>query len=232
MGSRKSKHELRMERLKEKNLRKEKEAAIKDKANKVDNFRNISMIALSVLIIGMFIISNSGAVLPTVGDDAVIGSLDAPITIIAYGDFQCPYTRSFVRDTLADLMVKYEGEVSFVYKDYPKTAEKNHVYAQKAAEAAECADDQGKYWEYFDIMFETNYLDVTSLKNHAESLGLDRDAFDSCLDSGKYRKEVFEDYKEGKKAGVTVTPTFFINGYKLEGLHKLSSFDTVISELQ
>ncbi len=102
-----------------------------------------------------------------------------------------------------------------MYRDFPIAG---HQYAQKAAEASECADDQGKFWEYHDLMFANqSALDVDSLKGYAEQLGLDAGKFNDCLDSGEQSSEVQKDYEDGQNAGVSGTPNFFINGQLVPG---------------
>ena len=101
--------------------------------------------------------------------------------------------------------------VKFVFRDFPLGF---HTYAQKAAEASECADEQGKYWEYHNKLYETQILDTTSLKQYAGDIGLNTFQFNSCLDSGEYTSEVQADYNDGSSVWVSGTPAFFINGIK------------------
>jgi protein-disulfide isomerase len=104
-----------------------------------------------------------------------------------------------------------------------------HPNAQKAAEATECADDQGKYWEYHDLLYvNQNALDVASLKSYAAQLGLDTATFDECLDAGEQTAEVQKDYQDGQAYGVSGTPAFFINGQLLSGAQPFAAFQQVI----
>jgi protein-disulfide isomerase len=112
-----------------------------------------------------------------------------------------------------------------VYRDYPIPS---HTGSQEAAEATECADDQGKFWEYHDLIWANRAVDVDSLKGYAAQLGLDTATFNDCLDSGKHASEVEKDYQDGQSYGVTATPTFFINGQLLRGAKPFESFKTVI----
>jgi protein-disulfide isomerase len=106
--------------------------------------------------------------------------------------------------------------VKFVYRDFPLNS--IHQYAQKAAEATECADDQGKFWEYHDLVFANqSAIDVDSLKGYAGQLGLDTDTFNECLDEGKQSSEVDKDLEDGRAFGVSGTPAFFINGELVSG---------------
>ena len=163
-------------------------------------------------------------------DDPVMGSEDAPVTIVEFSDFQCPFCARFFSQTLPLIEKDYidSGKVKLVYRDFPLSFHQN---AQKAAEASECADEQGKFWEYHDKMFENqNALDTTSLKKYAEDLGLDTAEFNDCLDSGQMASKVQNDVNDGQKYGVTGTPTFFINGIKVVGAQPYSAFHEVINQ--
>lgn len=159
-------------------------------------------------------------------DDPVLGPPDAPVTIVEFSDFQCPFCKRFKDNTLDRILSTYRGKVRYVYRDFPLNI---HPYAQKAAEAAECADEQGRFWEFHDLLFERQpALAVASLKRYAAQLGLDTVAFNHCLDSGRYASEVHEDYADGIQYGVTGTPGFFINGQKLIGAKPFSIFQQII----
>jgi len=113
-------------------------------------------------------------------------------------------------------METYEGKIRFVYRDFPLTT--IHQHAQKAAEATECADDQGKFWEYQDLVFANqSALDVDSLKSYAAQLDLDTATFNDCLDTGEQTAEVDKDSQDAQSYGVTGTPAFFINGRLVSG---------------
>jgi len=158
------------------------------------------------------------------------GNPKAPVVIVEFSDFQCPYCRS-VQPTLKNLLAKYEGRVSLSYRDLP--LRDIHPQAQMAAEASRCAGDQGKFWEYHDLLFENpNKLNREGLVEQARSLKLDEKQFDSCLSSGKYKAQVEHDRQLGMRAGLTGTPGFFINGNMLSGNLPQDSFEKVIqSEL-
>jgi protein-disulfide isomerase len=171
---------------------------------------------------------------PTVGpvevsadDDPAIGPEDAPVTIIEFSDFQCPYCARFQTETLPQILSNYGDRVRFVYRDFPLVS--LHANALKAAEASECADDQEAYWKYHDLLFQNqSALDDASLKNYAASLGLDTAAFNQCLDSDKYMSEVQKDEQDGITAGVQGTPAFFINGVLISGAQPYSVFQAAI----
>ena len=164
----------------------------------------------------------------SVDDDPVKGDKNAPVTIIEFSDFQCPFCGKFFKETFGQIDEKYikTGKVKMVFRDFPLSFHEN---AQKSAEAAECADEQGKFWEYHDMLFENQEkLSVEDLKRYAVELGLDKDKFDSCLDSEKYKDEVKKDFSDGQKYGVSGTPAFFINGKLVSGAQPFSAFEKVI----
>jgi protein-disulfide isomerase len=154
------------------------------------------------------------------------GDASAPVIIVEFSDFQCPYCRTVV-PTLKALLAKYAGRVSLAYRDFP--LREIHPQAQQAAEAARCAGEQSKFWEYHDLLYAAGAkLDAGSLAGYARSLGLDAQRFTSCLTSGKFKQAVEEDLQAGSKAGVNGTPAFFINGIFLSGAQPASAFEKII----
>ncbi len=163
----------------------------------------------------------------SVDDDAAKGPAKAPVTIVEFSDYQCPFC-SRAETTVGDVLKKYGDKVRLIYRDYPLGM---HPNAQAAAEASECAKDQGKFWEMHNAMFANQQkLASADLVETAGTLGLDKDKFKACLDSGKKRDEVQKDFADGMKVGVTGTPTFFINGLKLVGARDVSSFAEIIDQ--
>lgn len=161
-------------------------------------------------------------------DDPVKGNANAPVTIIEFSEFQCPFCGRFARDTLPQIKTNYidTGKVKFIYRDFLV-----HSTSQKAQEAAECAEEQGKFWEMHDLLYQNQgALDVDSLKGYASQLGLNTATFNSCLDSGKHANEVNKDTTDGRTAGVRGTPTFFINGEKLVGAQPYATFQQAIEK--
>ena len=153
------------------------------------------------------------------------GPENAPVTMVEFSDFQCPYCGR-AHDTVEQVMQSYPGKVKLVFRHFPLDFHKN---AEKAAEAAMCANEQGKFWEYHDVLFKNQQtLEVAQLKDHAKSVGLDGTSFSACLDSGKYKKTVDDDMAAGQKVGVTGTPAFFINGVMLSGAQPFDEFKKVI----
>lgn len=162
-----------------------------------------------------------------VSHNPVRGDAAAPISIIEFSDYQCPFCGR-VTPTLAQVRETYGNKVKIIFKDFPLP---NHPQAQKAAEAAHCAGDQGKYWEMHDRMFgDQRALEVPALKASAVALGLSAPEFNQCLDSGKFAAIVKEDADLGEKLGVNSTPTLYINGRPLIGAQPFEAFKQAIDE--
>ena len=170
----------------------------------------------------------TGVVDVSADDDPVKGDPDAPVTIIEFSDFECPFCGRWYSSTLPQIEEQYikTGKVKLVYRDFPLSF---HAQAQIAAEAAECADDQDKFWEMHDKIFENQpLLSEASLKQWAIEIGLDTGEFESCLSSGKHKSEIQNDLNEGQQYGVTGTPGFFVNGKLLVGAQPFSVFQQAI----
>jgi protein-disulfide isomerase len=164
-------------------------------------------------------------VVVSVDDDPAKGPAGAPVTIIEFSDFQCPFCGR-VETTLKTVLDKYKDKVRFVYRDFPLSI---HPLAPKAAEAAECAHDQGKFWEFHDALYaDQSKLSVPDMEATAAGLGLNADKFKSCLESGKFASEVSKDVDDANKAGVSSTPSFFINGIPLVGAQGDQAFAEII----
>ena len=145
----------------------------------------------------------------------VSGKKDAPVEIVEFSDFQCPFCQRMA-PTIKEIKQKYPDQVRIVYRQFPLT--NIHPFASKAAEASLCANEQGKFWELHDVMFkDQKKLAVSDLKESAKSLGMDEKKFNSCLDSGRYVEQVQNDSKEAQRIGVTGTPALFVNGVLLDG---------------
>jgi protein-disulfide isomerase len=162
------------------------------------------------------------------GDDPARGPRDAPVTIVEFSDFQCPYCAR-ATPTLEQVEDRYAGKVRRVFRDLPLT--NIHKEATGAAEAASCANDQGKFWEMHDLLFANQAkLQPADLKRHAAQLGFDGKAFDDCLDSGKYKAEWQQDAEDAARYGLTGTPAFFVNGRLVTGAQPFEAFARIIDE--
>jgi protein-disulfide isomerase len=155
------------------------------------------------------------------------GPATAPVTIVEFSDFECPFCVR-AEATVKEVLAAYPGKIRLVYRDYPLP---NHSKAPKAAEAAHCAGDQGKYWEMHERLFASgNEIDVPDLKKYAGELKLEQAKFEKCLDSGEKTKLVEEHRKAGEEAGVSGTPAFFVNGRMINGAQPLEAFKKIIDE--
>jgi len=156
----------------------------------------------------------------------VQGPKDAAVTIVEFSDFQCPFCRTVVA-TVKEVMRQYSGTVKWAFRDYPIAS--LHPQAPKAAEAARCAGEQGKFWEYHDLLFNNQaQAAIADFKRFADQLKLDPKSFGLCLDSGRHKAAVQSDVDDGTRLGITGTPSFFINGRLLVGAQPLETFRKII----
>ncbi|HXH20459.1 MAG TPA: DsbA family protein [Dehalococcoidia bacterium] len=167
-------------------------------------------------------------------DGRTLGSPTAPVTVVAWEDFQCPFCRQANDTALAQVIENYvkAGQVKVEYRHFAFLGNESIV----AAEASECANDQGKFWEYHDILFANQQgenrgaFSTNRLKQMADRVGLDRAMFDSCLESGKYRSAIEAETRAGRQLGIDSTPVFFVNGTKISGAQPYSVFKTAIDK--
>ncbi len=160
----------------------------------------------------------------------VRGNFEAPITLVEFSDFECPYCESHY-PTLKKILNDYPDKVRLVYKHFPLPFHQN---AQKAAEASECAGEQGKFWEYHDKLFESLTEQGYSLENFkkwAREIGLNGQKFDSCLAAGKYAQKVQVEAQEGVARGVNGTPATFVNGRLVSGAVPYETFKQIIDQI-
>jgi len=162
----------------------------------------------------------------SVDDDPSIGPENAAITIVEFSDFRCPFCAR-AKPTLKQILETYGDKIRFVYRDFPILGPQS----QKAAEAAECADEQGKFWQYHDLLFANQQtLDIPNLKQYAVDIGLNPSIFNDCLDSGKMASEVEKDFQDGQDYGVSGVPAFFINGILVSGAQPYGAFEQIIEQ--
>jgi protein-disulfide isomerase len=156
------------------------------------------------------------------------GPAEAPVTVIEFSDFECPFCKR-AKATFATVMEKYPGKIRLAFRDFP--LEKIHPLARGAAEAARCARDGGKFWEYHDVLFaQSPKLTRDDLKRYAKDVGLDTEKFDACVASGAKRAAVQKDIDDGTELGITGTPAFYINGRPLVGAQPIEAFTRIIDE--
>jgi protein-disulfide isomerase len=164
-----------------------------------------------------------------IDDDPILGPEDAVITIIEFSDYECPYCRQWHEEVYHRLFETYPEQVRLVYRDFPLYSV--HPDAVPAAEAADCANEQGAFWDYHDKLFGMELgLNSEAYQQYAEDLNLDMDAFNECVETRKYREEVQADYTFASNLGVRSTPTFFINGIALVGAQPFEVFQQVIDK--
>jgi protein-disulfide isomerase len=162
------------------------------------------------------------------GDDPSQGGASAPVTVVEYSDFQCPFCGR-VMPTLKQLRAKYGDRIRLVWKDFPLT--QIHPQAFVAAQAGNCAREQGKFWEYHDRLFGNQQaLQPEFLKKYAAETGLDTTKFNECLDSSKYEARVQEALGAGTRLGITSTPTVYVNGRMINGAQPIEVFQAVIDD--
>jgi len=155
------------------------------------------------------------------------GPQDAPIVIVEFADYECPYCQR-IDPELKKLQEEFAGKVAVAFKDFPLPM---HPHAEKAAEAARCAGEQGQFWNFHDMLFENHQkLELAQLKEYASALKLDAARFDQCLDAGEQAAAVRKDFAQGQRLGLTGTPSFFINGHFLSGAVKYSTLREIVAQ--
>ncbi len=161
------------------------------------------------------------------GGDPSTGDAAAPIQLVEFSDFECPFCRQ-LEPVLGQLRAKYQGRLRFVWKDFPLPI---HNGARGAAEAARCAADQGRFWQYHDQLFANQQaLTPSDLKRHAETVGLDANQFATCVGDGAHRADVSASLEEGSRNGVEATPTVFVNGRPIVGAQTIDVYERMIQE--
>ena len=188
-------------------------------------------LALGVVALtaGLWIGGADAQVAPPFTIDPVMtkGPADAPVTIVEFSDYQCPYCLR-AEQVLGELLDEFPEKVRLVFKDFPL---RFHGGAEPAAVAARCAGESGRYWEYHDMLFVAQGdFARADLITYAVRLGLPREPFIACLDGGRYRAAVQADVREGRAAGVTGTPTFFVNGRRMAGVQSLDAFREAVRD--
>lgn len=192
--------------------------------------------AISLIIVATAVFTTVGNQSPTdisnedlvEKDSNVLGDRDAKVVVVEFSDFQCPACGVAV-SIVKEVAEEYGDKILLVFRHFPIIS--THPYALKAAEAAEAAAEQGKFWEYHDKLFENQEnLKDGDLKQYAEELGLDMKKFEDALKTGKFKDKVRGDLDAGEKFGVNATPTFFINGEVHRGVISLEDFKKIIDK--
>lgn len=185
-------------------------------------------------------VATSGPVRTSVADAPVLGRPDAPVTLVEFSDYQCPFCQRFFATALPDLKKDYidTGKVRYVFRDFP--LDQLHPQARKAAEAAHCAGEQGRYWEMHEVLFRNQRaLAATQLAEHARAAGVNGAKLEECLASGRYAVRVAQGVTDGAAIGVKGTPTFvvgktmagdFVHGIPIRGAQPLETFRRIIDQ--
>lgn len=164
-----------------------------------------------------------------IDDDPVLGAEDAEITLIEFSDYECPFCRRWHTEVFDRIREDYPDQVRFVYRDFPLTS--LHPNAVPAAEAANCANEQEAFWDYNEKLFKgQEELNEELYLQYAQELELDMQAFEECIEEGRYNEEVMADYQYAASLGVQSTPTFFLNGIPLVGAQPYEVFKEVIEQ--
>ena len=161
-------------------------------------------------------------------DDHVLGPADAPVTLVEYGDYECPFCRGAFRD-VHRLLDRYPGKIRFVFRNFPLA--QVHPHAEMAAEAAEAAAAQGKFWDMYELLLkDTSALDLDSLLGYADRLGLDVARFRNELMGNVYAERISRDIDEGMRNGVNQTPKFYVNGQRIDGKFPMEGLVDAVRE--
>ena len=164
-----------------------------------------------------------------IDNEPTLGPSGAAITLIMYSDYECPFCKKWYDEVFKPLRQAYGDQIRFVYKDFPLYGK--HENAAPAAEAANCAGDQAKYWEFQEKLFSEELpYNAETYQKYATDLKLNSKQFQDCLSSRKYEQEVLEDYEFASQLGIQSTPTFFINGIPMIGAQPLASFKQLIDQ--
>lgn len=232
-----TKRQLRRLRRKERKEKIKQEKEERRNRGKKNNYLKYG--AVFLLIVGAIYLftssgsySNSGNVVAAninIDDAFIKGDPDAPVTIVEYGDYECPFCKRFHDTVLPQIEKEFieTGKAKYIFKDFPLV--RYHPHAQKASEAALCSGNQGKFWEMHDILYNNQHrLDVNSIKGYAGNIGLDIEQFNACLDSGQMAFKVGQNAAEGRSVGVSGTPSFYINGQVFSGVLPIENWRQLI----
>ena len=166
------------------------------------------------------------AVTEVTADDHVLGRADARVTVLEYGDYECPYCRGAARD-VQNMLARFPDTVRFVFRNFPIV--QLHPHAEQAAEAAESAGAQGKFWEMYELLLQpSSSLDLDSLLSHARDLDLDTDRFRQEVTGRAYAAKIESDVREGIRNGVNATPKFYVDGERIDGKFPLEGLEDAI----
>jgi protein-disulfide isomerase len=160
--------------------------------------------------------------------DHVLGPADAPVTVLEYGDYECPYCRGAFRD-VHEMLDRYQGKIRFVFRNFP--IQQVHPHAEQAAEAAEAAAAQGRFWQMYELLLQPYArLDNDALLDYAERIGLDLPRFRADITDQRYAGKIDDDVQEGLRNGVNQTPKFYVNGRRIDGKVPLENLEQEVRQ--
>jgi protein-disulfide isomerase len=160
--------------------------------------------------------------------DHVFGPADAPVTVLEYGDYECPYCRGAFRD-VHEMLDRYQGKIRFVFRNFP--IQQVHPHAEQAAEAAEAAAAQGRFWQMYELLLQPYArLDNDALLDYAERIGLDLPRFRADITDQRYAGKIDDDVQEGLRNGVNQTPKFYVNGRRIDGKVPLENLEQEVRQ--
>lgn len=227
-----TKHELRELKKQQKLEQREQQSSVALTENKKKRTKTCATIAVIILAVigGLWFWSSrggiTGAATIETGAHPTIGPESAEVSLIVFGDFQCPFTRRFWQDAFPQILEKYSDKLRITYWPVPTA---KHNYDRESAMASYCADEQGQFWEYAKILFDRQGSATGEhLRDYARELGLDVDSFWQCYASNKYKEQVQQDYAQGRKYGVVQTPTVLVNEHALSGDLPFEDYRTFI----
>ncbi len=224
-------HELRELKKQQKLEQRQHQSALAQDAGKKKRTKTyiISAFLIVLALVGLWFLSGrsaTGGVIIDIGDHPTVGPAISPIQFVIFGDFQCPFTRRFWQGAFPEIVKNYGDKIKITFWPVPTA---KHNYDRASAQAAYCANDQGKFWEYAKLLFDRQGAATDgNLADYARELKLDTDAFWQCYSSNKYKDKVQEDYLAGRKHGVVQTPTVAINEHVLSGDLSFEDYRTFI----
>ena len=207
---------------------------VRQQKHRQKRISRVLTIGFSIVILVLIVVSLPFSTADPLSDERLLadpstGAVDAPVSIVEYGDFGCPSCRAWHQAGIKDqLLAEYGDKIQFVWRDFPVIT----AQSPKAAEAGQCAFDQGKFWEFHDYMYEQAIsLKKSDLKSYAQDLGLDSELFNQCLDSGKNKEKVDQNLDLAFKAGFRGTPSFTVNGQGLVGPPSYDVLKNIIEQI-
>lgn len=212
-----------------KKMMQQQKVANKRKEKIVSIFVGVVVLAAIVLLVSFLRGAVNSGEIPSAENRPFTGPEDAQIVFLEFGCYTCPLTKQFNLNVVNRLIEEFGDEVKFVFRTVPIA---RNIGSELAATAARCADEQGLFWEYSDLLFASSSYTRQTMLEFGNRLNLDISSFEECLDSGRYSEEIREDLRDARRAGINITPTVFINDVRITGIHDISLYRRVINDLK